>query len=86
MEINDLIKVLKEKLTKKIKIHNIKIEDKSFLHKGHKNFSEDKFHIKLTIESSELRKISSIEANRKIYGVLKDEINRNIHSLQIIIV
>ena len=57
MEINSLIKILKEKLTKKIKINNIKIEDKSFLHKKHQNFSKDKFHIKLTIESSELRKI-----------------------------
>ena len=86
MEINSLIKILKEKLTKEIKISNIEIEDKSFLHKKHKNFSKDKFHIKLTIKSSELRKISSIEANRKIYYVLKDEMNRNIHSLQIIIV
>ena len=86
MDINGLIKVLKEKLTKKIKINNIKIEDKSFLHKKHQNFDKDKFHLKLTIESSELRKISSIESNRKIYGVLKDEMNRNIHSLQIIII
>ena len=86
MEINGLIKVLKEKLTKKIKINNIKIEDKSFLHKKHQNFSKDKFHIKLTIESSELRKISSIEANRKIHSILRDEIGRNIHSIQIIIV
>ena len=31
MEINSLIKILKKKLTKKIKINNIKIEDKSFL-------------------------------------------------------
>ena len=86
MEINSLIKILKEKLTKKIKINNIKIEDKSFLHKKHKNFNKDKFHIKLTIESSELKKIGSIEANRKIYSVLKKEISANIHSLQIIIV
>ena len=86
MEVNSLIKILKEKLTKKIKISNIKIEDKSFLHKKHKNFDQDKFHIKLTIESSELKKVSSIEANRKIYDILKDEMNRNIHSLQIIIV
>ena len=86
MEINNLIKILKEKLTKKIKINNIKIEDKSFLHKKHQNFNQDKFHIKLTIESSELSKISSIEANRKIYDILKDEMNRSIHSLQIIIV
>jgi len=57
MEINSLIKILKEKLTKEIKINNIEIEDKSFLHKKHKNFSKDKFHIKLIIESSELKKL-----------------------------
>lgn len=85
MEINSLIKILKEKLKKKIKISNIEIEDKSFLHKKHQNFSKDKFHIKLIIESSELKKISSIEANRKIHGILRDEIDRSIHSLQILI-
>ena len=86
MDINSLIKILKAKLTKKIKINNLKVENKSFLHKRHKNFSKDKFHIKLTIESSELKKISSIEANRKIYGILRNEIGRSIHSLQIIII
>ena len=86
MEINSLIKILKEKLIKKIEINNIKIEDKSFLHRKHRNFDKDRFHIKLTIESSELKKIGSIEANKKIYGVLKDEMNGSIHSLQIIIV
>ena len=86
MEINSLIKIVEKKLKRKIKINNIKIEDKSFLHQKHQNFDKDKFHIKLTIKSSELKKISSIEANRKIYSVLKDEMNRSIHSLQIIIV
>ena len=86
MEINSLIKILKEKLTKEIKINNIEIEDKSFLHKKHQNFSKDKFHIKLIIESPELKKISSIEANRKIHGILRDEISSSIHSLQIIII
>ena len=86
MEINSLIKVLEDKLRKNITVNNLKIEDKSFLHKKHKNFSKDKFHIKLTIESPELKKISSIEANKKIYSLLKDEMIKNIHSLQIIIV
>ena len=86
MKINGLIKILKEKLTKEININNIKIEDKSFLHKKHQNFSKDKFHIKLIIESAELKKISSIEANRKIHGILRDEISRSIHSLQVIII
>ena len=86
MEINSLIKILKEKLTKKFKISNIEIEDKSFLHKKHKNFDKNKFHIKLTIDSPELKKVSSIEANRKIYEALKEEMNKSIHSLQIVIV
>ena len=74
MEINNLIKIIKTKLATNFTINSITIEDKSFLHKRHKNFDKDKFHIKLTIESSELRKINSIKANRKIYGILKDEI------------
>ena len=86
MEINTLIKILEEKIKKNFITKNIIIEDKSFLHKKHKNFSRNKFHIKLKIESLELKKISSIEANRKIHGVLKEEINKNIHSLQIVIV
>ena len=33
MNINDLIAIIKKKLENKIKIENIEIEDKSFLHK-----------------------------------------------------
>ena len=85
MKINNLIIILKNKLKKNFEVNNLIIEDKSFLHRKHKNFSNDKFHIKLIIESAELKKISSIEANRKIYSVLKKEMNANIHSLQIVI-
>ena len=86
MEINSLVKILENKLKKNFLINTIKIEDKSFLHKKHKNFNKEKFHIKLTIDSSELKKINAIEANRKIYSVLKEEMNASIHSLQITII
>ena len=86
MEINYLINKIEEKLKKGIKINNIQVEDKSFLHKDHKDFDKKKFHIKLTINSPELKKISSVEANRKIYNILKVEISKNIHSLQIKII
>jgi len=33
-----------------------------------------------------LKKVSSVEANRKIYKLLRDELNQNIHSLQIRII
>ena len=86
MEINNLIKIIEKKLKENIKIENLNIEDKSFLHAKHQNFTKDKFHIKLEIESFELKKINSIEANKKIFDILKKEIKDFIHSLQIKII
>ena len=51
MDINELISIVKEKLESQIVIQSIKIEDKSFLHKGHKGNKDDKFHLKLTLIS-----------------------------------
>ena len=55
MEINKLIEIVKEKISKEIIIQEINVEDKSFLHKNHKNNSPNKFHIKITIISDELK-------------------------------
>ena len=85
MDINELISIVKEKLETQILIQNIKIEDKSFLHKGHKNNDENKFHLKLTLSSSELSRMSKIDGNRKIHKILKNELDKYIHSLQILI-
>ena len=46
---------------------------------------KNKFHIKLSIESKELKKMGKIERNRKIYKILSEEISKSIHSLQILI-
>ena len=51
MNINELIAIVKNKLEAKIVIQNLKIEDKSFLHKNHKGNQVGKFHLKLTIKS-----------------------------------
>ena len=63
----------------------VKVEDKSFLHKNHSGNDNSKFHIKLSIESKELKKINKIESNKKIYKILNEEISQSIHSLQILI-
>ena len=55
MEINKLIEVVKEKIMKEITLQKINVEDKSFLHKSHINSSPNKFHIKITIISDELK-------------------------------
>ncbi|SMF79948.1 BolA/IbaG family iron-sulfur metabolism protein [Candidatus Pelagibacter sp. HIMB1321] len=85
MNINELIAIVKKKLINKIKIEKIEVEDKSFLHKNHSGNQEGKFHLKLKIESEELKILNKIESNKKIYKALDKEMKDYIHSLQILI-
>ena len=85
MDINELIAIVKKKLQSQIDIENIIIEDKSFLHKNHKGNQKEKFHLKIKIKSEELKKMSKIENNKKVFKILKEELNNNIHSIQILI-
>ncbi len=85
MDINILIANVKRKLSKQINIESIKIEDKSFLHKNHSGNQEGKFHLKITLKSLELKKMSKIESNKMIYRLLDEEIKKFIHSIQILI-
>ena len=85
MNINELIAIVKKKIEKNISIEDIKIEDKSFLHKKHKNNQKGKFHLKIEISSNELKNINKIESNKKIYKILDQELKEFIHSIQILI-
>ena len=85
MNINELIAIVKNKLLTKIIVQDLKIEDKSFLHKNHKGHQEGKFHLKLTIKSNELAKTSKIVSTKKIYSVLDLELKKHIHSIQILL-
>ena len=85
MDINELIAIVKKKLTDQINIDNIKIEDKSFLHKNHVGNTEGKYHLKIILNSSELKTLNRIESNKKIYKILDLELKKFIHSIQILI-
>ena len=85
MDINHLIAIVKKKLIKECIIEVIDIEDKSFLHKNHQGHQEGKFHLKLKIQSKELKNLTRIEGNKKIYKVLSKEMSEYIHSLEILI-
>ena len=65
MKINKLIKLVEEKIAKEIVLQGINIEDKSFLHKGHINNSPNKFHIKITIISDELKSKKKLNRLKK---------------------
>tara|TARA_B100000795_G_scaffold36190_1_gene23819 strand:+ start:66 stop:326 length:261 start_codon:yes stop_codon:yes gene_type:complete len=85
MNINELIAIVKNKLEKEIVIQDLKIEDKSFLHKNHKGHQEGKFHLKLTINSNELVKLDKITSTKRIYSILDLELKKYIHSIQILL-
>tara|TARA_B100001093_G_C26490808_1_gene868943 strand:- start:490 stop:750 length:261 start_codon:yes stop_codon:yes gene_type:complete len=86
MDINELIAIIKKKLQNQINIKNINIEDKSFLHKNHIGNQKGKFHLKITLVSDELKKLTKIESNKKIFKILDKELKESIHSIQIFII
>ncbi len=85
MDINELIAIVKKKLLNQINIESINIEDKSFLHKNHPGNQKGKFHLKITLKSIELKKLSKIESSKIIYKILDEELKKFIHSIQILI-
>ena len=86
MNIDELITNVKKKIKKNIDIKNILIEDKTFLHKNHPGHESNKFHLKITIESEELKELNKIESNKKIYKILDEELRNHIHYIQILII
>jgi len=85
MNINKLIAIIKKKIEDEIVVENITIEDKSFLHKNHAGNQKNKFHLKISIKSLELKKMSKIKSNRLIHKLIEEEINKFIHSIQILL-
>ena len=85
MNINELIAIIKKKLYNNFDIEDILIEDRSYLHKNHPGNVEGKFHLKITLTSLELKKMSKLESNKKIYKTLDNELKKFIHSIQLLI-
>ena len=74
---------IKKKINEKINPKNVILIDNSSLHKKHKSFDLNKYHLKIIIESEELKKMDKITVHRKIFSILKDEMQSKIHALEI---
>ena len=74
---------VKEKINKKINPENIILIDNSRFHVKHKSFDSNKFHIKIIIKSKKLKNMNKIDAHKKIFSILKNEMNNKIHALEI---
>ena len=86
MDINQLLEIVKKKILDNDLIEDVKLEDKSFLHKKHNTNNPNKFHIKLKIKSKILNNMSRVESNKFIYKLLDKEMKHYIHSLQILFI
>ena len=78
-----LLNQIKDKINKKINPENIELIDNSFLHFKHKSFDSNKLHLKIIIKSEKLKKMNKIQAHKKIFSILKEEMNNKIHALEI---
>ncbi len=83
MDINQLSKKIENKLLKDISIKDVKIIDNTYKHLKHNSHQRGKFHIKLEINSDKLKKLNRILSNKVIYKILSEELETDIHSLQI---
>jgi stress-induced morphogen len=80
---NDFLKVVENKIKKNIKIESILITDNSVLHKKHKFFNSEKYHLSLVVKSRYLSSMSRIKAQREIMKLLDEEMSKKIHALEI---
>ncbi len=76
-------KEIENKLAKEINFEKIKIVNNSHKHRGHKFFSEEKYHLHLKIESVYLKSLSRISAQKLIMNILKEDLKTRIHALEI---
>ena len=68
---NTFLLLIKKKLIDAFEASKVEIIDNTSKHKGHKFFQEEKFHLKIIIESKYLKSLNRIDAHRKVKQILK---------------
>ena len=80
---NDYIDLIKNKIKKNINVEKIEILDNSHKHRNHKFFHSKKYHLFIKIESKYLKSLNKLEAHKSIMQILKDDLEKKIHALEI---
>jgi len=80
---NKFFDKIKNKIKEKFDAEELLIFDNSYLHRTHKSFNPNKFHLKIKIKSKQLVKMSKIEGHKAIFSILKEEMQTKIHALEI---
>ncbi len=72
---------IEAKLRSELEAEHVEVIDESHLHAGHAGAREGGGHFRATIVSSRFEGLSSVKAQRLVYGVLADEMQGEIHAL-----
>ena len=83
MNIDNLIQILKKKISSSINVQCIEVDDLTSLHKKHKSHQKGKFHIVINIKSAQLKQMKKIEYSRLIFSLISKEIKDYIHSIKL---
>ncbi|NCU70528.1 MAG: BolA family transcriptional regulator [Candidatus Fonsibacter lacus] len=63
---------------------NVQVNNKSHLHQHHSQSPKNNnSHFEVVISSAELKKLKTVDAHKKIYSILNEEMKNTIHSLEI---
>jgi stress-induced morphogen len=80
----DLKYIILDKIKQNILCESLEVNNKSHLHQHHaQSPKNNNSHFEVIISSVELKKLKTIDAHKKIYAILYDEMKNTIHSLEI---
>ena len=74
-----------KKLKNNLSVKTLKLIDNSHLHVGHRFYEKSKYHLKLEIDSDELKKMTRVEAQKLVMKILDEDMKHKIHALEILI-
>ena len=80
---NHLKDEIKTKKYKEFSPDQLSVIDNSHLHRKHKSFDVNKYHLKIIIKSNKFQNMKKIEAHKAIFSILENEMKNKIHALEI---
>ena len=81
---SDLKYIILDKIKQNIVCENVEVNNKSHLHQHHvQSPKNNNSHFEVIISSTELKKLKIVDAHKKIYTILNEEMKNIIHSLEI---
>ncbi len=81
---SDLKYIILDKINQNIVCENLEVNNKSHLHQHHaQSPKNNNSHFEVIISLVELKKLKTIDAHKKIYTILNEEMKNTIHSLEI---